>query len=136
MNNKKFLMVAVGVFVLIVGYLLSSGSVNELVNKLGSVNRSNEYSATSTVPTGASVNKSTLVSNSSAVFGSVTISSTTNATFVVKNASSTSDVSSTTLATFAASSANGTYTFDAVAERGLILEIPAGFAGSYTITYR
>lgn len=112
-----------------------------IVNKsplpsVGSVTRGGEYQATSTYPVGAAALYSTLISNTNGTLGSIIVSSTTVGTLKVKNATSTSDVASTTIATFGASPANGTYTFDAIITRGLIIELSPGFTGGYTITYR
>lgn len=73
----------------------------------------------------------------SVTLGSITIASTTNASIRIWNATSTTDSASTTpLFTLATSTAAGTYTFDLILTRGLIIDYPIGFAGSYVITYR
>ena len=71
--------------------------------------------------------------------GSVVISSTSPAgLFTIRNATSTTDKASTTVAIFDNSTAvaAGTYTFDLVLDRGLVIEMGTGFAGGYTITWR
>lgn len=125
-------MVAVGVFVLVVGYLLSSGSVN----KLGSVNRSNEYRATTTLAAWANI-PHMITSDSSAVLGSVVIGTTHASIVEIWNATSSTDIASTTIAVIAASPVIGsTMTFDVAAPRGLMVNTVTGFTGRYTITYR
>ena len=119
---------------LVVVFLYSQGfkSPSDVV---ASVARGGEYQATSTYPTVLTA-RHTLIDNTYGTLGSVIISSTTAGTMKIWNATSTTDSASTTIATFAASAANGTYTFDAIITRGLIIETSIGFAGGYTITHR
>jgi hypothetical protein len=106
----------------------------------GSVGQSGEYTSTTTGSLSraslAAKSMSVLVSDQAATLGSIVIASTTNAYFTIWNATSTTDVSSTTLVTIGTSTAAGTYTFDAVAQRGLIMERPVNFAGEYVVTFR
>lgn len=99
----------------------------------GSIETGQEYIATTTATmgTGFSVLKS-----STGSLGSVIVASSSAATFTVWNATSTTDVASTSPVRFVASPANGTYTFDAVFDRGIIVENPTGANGSYTVTWR
>jgi hypothetical protein len=70
--------------------------------------------------------------------GSVIIaSSTSGATFrIYDNAVATSSATSTRIVSFPVSAAGGTYTFDREIIRGIVLEVPVGFNGSYVVTYR
>jgi hypothetical protein len=100
---------------------------------LGSVVVGNEYNATNTATMAAGPR---LLRTGPSVLGSVVVSSSSATTFKVWNATSTLDIASTTPVQFVASPANGTYTFDASFERGIVVELPAGYNGSYTVTWR
>ena len=112
----------------------------------GSVVQGGEYKATTTSTMGASkhqviglINTSPAIAQSSTTLqtlGSVIVASSSAASMTIWNATSTTDVSSTTIAVFKASVGEGTYTFDVALTRGLIIALPAGSNGAYTITYR
>jgi len=133
-----------GKIILTVGILLYVGLIGAIlfiktgtVNSFGSVQRANEYQATTTTALGFAGRQVTLISNTQGAFGSVIVASSSPAgTISFKDATSTTDVASTTLASFPITPTAGTYTFDAVVLRGLIVETQTGFAGNYTITYR
>ncbi len=114
--------------------------MNNIQQTYGSVSLANEYKSTTTATmngSGATTARTQIsIQSGESVLGSVVVSSTTNATFKIWNATSTTDIASTTALTFSASPANGTYTYDVSLTRGLILEFPSGFLGSYTITFR
>ena len=95
--------------------------------------QANAY-ATTTIA--AFANNPRMLKVGNCTLGAVVISSTTNAIFTIKNATSTTDIASTTVASFAASAANGTYLYDAELPRGCAVEAPVGFVGSYTITWK
>lgn len=108
---------------------------------VGSVTRSNEYFSTTTSAAGYANRQTSILANTSGTLGSVIVSSTTPALPVTqsclfKDATSTTDVSSTTAASFGYQTTAGTYTFDSILVRGLIVECGVGFNGTYTITYR
>lgn len=108
-------------------------------NSLGSVAQSHEYQATTTYSKlGAPLfgTNQTIISNTSGVLGSVVITGAVAGPMRFMNATSTTDVSSTTLVVFPNSTAAGTYTFDIVAPRGLILETTANLLPTTTITFR
>lgn len=111
---------------------------NPVSDTLGSVARGGEYQATTTSTMGT--NKHQLIqsayNSSSVTLGSIVVASTSATTIKIWNATSTTDIASTTLGTLKASVAEGTYTFDLILTRGLILEIPTGFNGNYIITHR
>jgi len=101
--------------------------------KIGSVTQGNDYKyASSTTDTGMK----RLVANKPATLGSVIVASTTNATFTIWNATSTTDTASNTVASFPALVGAGTYTFDITVPRGLIIKPGVGFLGQYIVTYR
>lgn len=73
--------------------------------------------------------------------GSVIISSSSVGDLIIHNATSTTDDSSTTVAFFNADALagavpEGTYVFDIVMSRGIVLDFSAGFNGVFTITWR
>ena len=110
-----------------------------------SVPISGEYQATSTtnIGTGHIViglrNASPDIAQSSttlSVLGSVIVASSSATAVTLWDATSTSDVSSSTIAIFKSAISEGVYTFDIILKRGLIINLPTGDNGSYTITYR
>ena len=109
---------------------------------LGSVMPAGEYMATTTTGMKSSGHVSVVadVSGNSnllpSTLGSIIVASSSATSFTIWNATSTTDVSSTTVAVIKASVAEGTYTFDTELTRGLIVVKPAGFNGSYVVTYR
>lgn len=141
MDKKLFIGLASFLLIVTFGIVLESNQ-----RAFGSVNRSNDYQATTTfamlggldgtAPTAASSHLYRVVGSGDNTLGSVVVASSSATAFYVWNATSTSDIASTSLGSFVASPANGTYTFDVVAPRGLIVDMPAGFNGSYTITFR
>ena len=127
--------------------------------ELGSVMPGGEFHATSTsgktyssrefIPIATTTPYNMMVHNSttdahigSHTLGSVIISSTTDGVLRIWNSTSTTDKSSTTIARFEANNTLvGEYIFDAVMDRGIILEFvsdddTASFNGAYTITWR
>lgn len=71
--------------------------------------------------------------------GSIIIaSSTTSSIFAVYDHTyATSSVAtSTKIVTFPVSASGGTYTFDREISKGIVLHVPASFAGTYVVTYR
>ena len=132
-NNLKIVIGAVVVLILGVIFVTSGGA-----KSVGSIGTSEGYYSTTTTTSFASTQK--VLTTANAIFGSVVVASTTGviptATLLIKNATSTSDVSSTTLASFSGQPVAGTYTFDMVAPRGIIIETGAGFNGSYVLTWK
>jgi hypothetical protein len=99
----------------------------------GSVSAGGVYRhASSTTDAGMKI----LVANKPATLGSVIVASTTNATFTIWNATSTTDTASNTVASFPALVGAGTYTFDITVPRGLIIKPGVGFLGQYITTFR
>lgn len=109
------------------------------INPTGSVTQGNEYTSTTTDSTAAGTHwvARTVNGGSSCVLGSIVVASTTSTSdFRIWNATSTTDIASTTLVYLPISAGAGTYIYDVVCSRGLIIDTPTGFTGSYTITYR
>lgn len=123
MTIKKKIIAFLGVLIVLFG-----GSAT-----LGSVNQSNEYHATTT---SAIADGHWVLQTGQSVLGSVVVASSSATTFKVWNATSTTDIASSSPVQFGASPADGTYTFDIVMSRGVVIELPANFDGSYTVTYR
>ena len=104
------------------------------------VSSGSEYHTTSTasygITTARQIETIATSTNWQRVFGYITVASSSAATLTVKNATSTTDIASTTIAVLRAGIAEGTYQFDAVMTRGLIIDVPVGFHGDYVIGYR
>lgn len=134
MNKILSPLIVIGLLVISIGVFSPKEAPN-----LGSVSKSNEYQATTTysklgVPT-FGVNQ-TLISNNGGVLGSVIITGAVAGPIKIMNASSTTDTASNTIAVFPNSTAAGTYTFDSIVTRGLIIETTSGLLPTTTITYR
>jgi hypothetical protein len=110
--------------------ILFGGSYS--ATNIGSVGRTSEYKATTTVSMAAMQ----LIQTGESVLGSVIIASSSAITMRIWNATSTTDSASTTVAIFKAAAGENTYTFDTVLTRGLVIAPASGFNGAYTITYR
>lgn len=111
----------------------------------------NDYKSTTTSSAIASSTKVWLLKSSAGSLGSVIVTMESNPTgypsLVLYDATSTAVTATTTtiqatssarkLASFSTSTqTQATYQFDAEFYNGLALEVPAGFTGSYTVTYR
>lgn len=133
MNKSLLISVMAGVIASIAMLIAVLSFVKTNDNRLGSIETGEEYNATTTaaMATGFSVLKT-----SSGQLGSVIVASSSAATFTIWNATSTTDIASTSPVRFVASPANGTYTFDASFTRGIIVEVPTGSNGSYTVTWK
>lgn len=106
---------------------------------LGSVPFGNEYQSTTTRNhLGASIANYTVLSSGQGSLGSVVITGAGAGTINIYDATSTvtnSAWATTTLASFPASTAVGTYTFDTIYRKGLMIEV-IGATATSTITYR
>ena len=120
------------VLVAIIGWLYFTA-----VQPSGGVPVANEYRATSTAAFASSTAaKYQLIKTGNSVLGSVTIASSSSKILTIWNATSTIDTASTSFVAFKASAAEGTYVFDAILTRGLIVALPADYNGNAIITYR
>lgn len=74
----------------------------------------------------------------SIMLGSVIVASSSIGSLIIHDATSTEDMASSTIAIFDNdnNATAGTYVFDTILTRGLILDFEAGFNGSYIITWR
>lgn len=114
---------------------------------LSSVNVSAEYVPTSTAQMegGCSIaDQDKLIqyfASHPVTLGQVTVVSTTNHIVRIKNATTTDPDgfytnSSSTVALLPAGLPQGTYTFDAILDKGLVLDFEEGFCGDYIFTFR
>lgn len=131
---NKVLLVAIGLFV--GGALVYVGVTagRTVVNTLGMA-YGDENTATTTVDMTAGTEQP-ITYNRQTVLSKIVVASSSAGTLIVKNATSTTDVSSTTVTTLKASIGEGTYEFDAVLPRGLIVLPSATFDGDYVILYK
>lgn len=117
----------------------------------GSTSRGSEYQSYIASSTNASASAGTLLGTGPSTLGSVVVTSaasagayfrvwdaTSTATSTYQNSDNTS--TSTTygrlIAQFKATAAEQTYTFDANAFKGIVIEVPSSWNGIYTVTYR
>lgn len=116
------------------GNRLGERTVEE--KNIGSVQIANEYMSTSTVNGQAAFQIK--ISTSTAVLGSVTISSSSAAAMYIYNwdGVGTMTASGTLVAYFPANATAGTYTYDTFLNEGLYISTTASMTGNYTITYR
>lgn len=122
---------------LIVALLVFFGFATDNIN-LGGVQQGSEYNATTSISTSAGTHwlAKGIASGGTCALGSVVIASTSVTTLTLWDATSTTDIASTTIVTFKENVVEGTYVYDIVCFRGLIVETPSSFDGIYTITYR
>lgn len=128
-----------------IGYLvIKQGKIDP---SLGSVAVSAEYIATSTgqMEGGCGISdKDKLIqyfASHPVTLAQVTVVSTTDSIVKIKNATTTLATgfytnSSSTVATLPANLPQGTYTFDAILDKGLVLDFETGHCGDYIFTYR
>lgn len=128
-TTKQFL----GMFVA-VALLLAAAIFTQTPQKAdSSASRGSEYYATSTA---LMATDHDLVRTGVVTLGSVVIASSSPTTFTIWNATSTKDLASTTLVSFGAGQPEGTYTFDTILTRGLVIELPTGYDGDAVVTFR
>jgi hypothetical protein len=139
--NKNLL---IALSVLIAGSLIGLAFVlrpepNQSVRPLGSVAVASEYNASSTKDhVGNTIADLDVLVEGQGTLGSVVITGANAGTFVLYDATSTmtnTEWATTTLATFPTNAATGTYTFDVIFQKGLLLDYVTGMATS-TITWR
>jgi len=109
------------------------------VNKLGSVNVGSDYS--SVLLDGSLATSTTAISSIGGALGSIIVTEDQAIEVDVYDATSTAAIGnglSTKIAVMEATQAEGTYTFDAWLQYGLVLDSAdwTAFDGTWTITYR
>lgn len=118
-------------------YLLGMFHVSDASNIVG-----NDYRSTTTSSAIASSTKVWSIKEGSGSLGSIVVTMPSNATgypsLKVYDATSTMATATSRLITSMSTSTQtqGTYQFDVEFYRGLNIEVPTGFTGTYTITYR
>lgn len=133
---KNTLAVAlVAVLIGIVGYFVSVHIA------LGSVEVASEYNGYLVTSANATGTALTVLKTQGGTLGSVVISSTSPTTtyplITLYDATSTMATSSARkIGQFSGTPANGTYTYDAAVFYGVAIEVPVGFNGAYTVTWR
>lgn len=128
--KKTFLIV--GGIIIVLAFFYSQNQAKQTENPLGSVSYGSSYAWTAT----SSVGTMQIIENNPVVLGSVVISTDSAGTFIVKNATSTTDADAVTVASFEATQAEGTYTYDIYMSRGLQIVGGASADGLITVTYR
>lgn len=133
--------------IMAIGILLGVGftAYGALLNgeTLGSVEQGSEYQTTQVTSATASSTATTQVKSYAGTLGSVVVTDTGDTfsaypSLVVYDATSTMATATAKVMTkFSTSTMSlGTYQFDTAFSYGLKLEVPAGFDGVYTVTYR
>lgn len=136
MNQKVFLIGIVVVIIIGGAFLLLRNNGDGTL--ISSIETGSEYNSTTTRSTSAGTHwQAKVASLGGCSLASVVIASSTNSTgFQLRDATSTTDVASTTIVQFKPSTVEGTYTFDLVCTRGLVVVTPTGFQGEYVVTWR
>lgn len=105
----------------------------------GSVTVGNEYHSTTTDSTWNVTPYYKVLATGNGTLGSVVITLSSTARINLYDATSTvtnTEWATTTLAKFGASATSGTYTFDTIFRKGLLVEVFPGAIASTTITWR
>ena len=138
----KTLLISICCFVLVIltsVFFIVIKSDKNGSKSLGGVAQGQSYMSTTTHDFGTvSAGSSKLLKNGDGEFGSVIITNSTAGSFNLYDATSTNhgDHATTTLAKVGASLAAGTYIFDVVFSRGLLVEFQSSNIASSTITWR
>lgn len=110
--------------------------INSDSNNLGSIGVGQEYHATTT--SDMTANEKHAVN--AYVLGQVVVASTSDHQVALYDATSTDAVTdgtfSTRIGTLDNNISEGTYTFDAKLDNGLVVDLPSGYDGDYIILYR
>ena len=120
--------------IIVAGLIIGGYSLLTGKNPVGSVVDSGTYSFKTMSSANASSTASAVIKSGVGTLGSIIVA-TTHAT-IVRVYDGTATSTGTLIASFPASAVVGTYTFDIGVKQGIALDIPAGFAGSYVVTYR
>lgn len=134
--SKKFIIAFIVAFAVTGGVALGQLWFAHPTIVSGSVSQGSEYHSTSTPA--LFVNNSVLQTGPGAL-GSVVITNPGTGSITLYDGTTTlshPDWATTTIATFGASAPAGTYTFDAIVQKGLLVQFGAGTIASTTITYR
>lgn len=137
--KEKYLL-GLGAMLLFVGFLFGLSSFQDARNTEASTIIGGEYQSTITrrMPAGTAITNLTVLKSGAGTLGSVVITGAGTGVLTLYDATSTvtnTEWATTTLATFPASTAAGTYTFDVIFRKGLLIDY-SGTVGTTTITYR
>lgn len=127
--NKVKLTIA-GILVAIASWLLGGSTAPNL----GSIGSRDAYSYKSVIAGSATV-PVVIATGSDRILGSIIIG-TTHATAIRIYDSASATSSSSLIGTLKASIVEGTYTFDTAMRNGIVLDVPAAYAGTLTVTYK
>lgn len=142
MKNKTWWIAPLIAVLIIVGMTVVVMNQIQIDKNVGSVVQGSEYHATNTAAFGSD---STLVMAASeqgtaVILGNIVVASTTAFRVEIYDATSTAAVTagvySTLVGTLEPSITEGTYTFDASLQDGLVIVNEASYDGSYIIMYR
>lgn len=152
-TNKN--VVAYFILGVLVAALFAFTFISNMRLAVGSTITGNDYFATSTVAGVASATAPFVISNHVGALASIIVSSSSaqigGAGSLIRfydNAVSTGTMaqssmspgvavsSSTVIVSMPSNTAVGTYTFDLITTKGLVVDVPVGFNGSWTVTYR
>jgi len=128
--NKVKLAIASSLLV-IAGYFVGAAG---FVSNLGAISGQDGYMFKAVSSANASATVPVKVRGGSGVLGSVIVGTTHATAISIYDGTATS--TGTLIASFPASAVVGTYTFDAVVTTGIVLDVPAGYAGVMTVTYK
>ncbi|HCC04988.1 TPA: hypothetical protein DEP58_01620 [Patescibacteria group bacterium] len=142
MKALKYTLGTVALMVLVV--VLSVAFVSSIQSLFASSLVGNDYNSAQVTSTTASSTSVTTLKTMAGSLGSVIITeentvATGYPSLVIYDATSTeATTSATVLAKFSTTTNQdfGTYQFDTTFTKGLKIEVPAGFKGVYTVTYR
>ena len=136
---KNIITIALSI-VFVFGLITGISLLRDTREASGSTIIGGEYQSTTTrrMPTGTGITNLTVLKSEAGTLGSIIITGANTGVLTLYDGTSTVTNTlwpTTTLATFPASTAAGTYTIDAVARKGIIIEY-SGTVATATITYR
>jgi hypothetical protein len=122
-----------GVLVAVASYLIGG---SDIPAKFGGVSNDSGYRYKNITSTDASATIPVEIATSSKAFmlGSIVVN-TTHAT-VIRIYDGIATSTGTLIASLPASAVVGNYIYDVNVKKGIVLDVPAGFAGNYTITWK
>lgn len=135
-NLQKAFVAIVGIYIAIVGGFLMYGSTHSMSQSYGSVAIGNDYRSYMASSTSASANTPIVLKTRPGTLASIIVQTTGSGAVFRLYDSAAATSSPATIVSLPTSPVVGTYTFDETFNNGLVLEVPTGFNGIYTVTYR
>lgn len=127
--HKIIIAVIICATIIICTYTIKNGT-------FGSVADNGTYSYKNLTSANASSTAVTTIRSGVGTLGSMVVN-TTHATIIrVYDGTTATSSDATLIASLPASAVVGTYTFDVAVKKGIVLDVPAGFDGNYTVTFR